>query len=108
MDVLAAFPLPLHEVPATGLPFEMAATSTSASVLADVHYRQRFVLVVTTLLLVLSTATVILRLWARGIIHQRLRSDDFWMLLALPFSYIDGICQYLGKATNLALKTVKY
>ena len=75
----------------------MAATSTSASVLADVHYRQRFVLVVTTLLIVLSTTTVILRVWARGITHQRLRSDDLWMLLALPFSYIDGICQYLGK-----------
>ena len=79
----------------------MATSSNSATVQSDVHYRQRFVLGVTTVLMILSSLAVILRLTARGLTHQRLRSNDIFMILTLQFSYIDGICQYLGKESCL-------
>jgi hypothetical protein len=61
-------------------------------------YNQRVVIVSTTLVLIFSNGSYILRLLARRKQNQKLQLDDYLMGLALPFSYIPAICLLYGES----------
>lgn len=63
----------------------------------EVEARKRSVLISTTIVLIVSTGSYILRLWARKKQAVKLQWDDYFMGMALPFSYIPAACMYYGK-----------
>ncbi|KAN0092112.1 hypothetical protein V8E51_017959 [Hyaloscypha variabilis] len=66
-----------------------------------VEYNRRIILAATITVLVLSNASYVLRLVARRMQHQRLQADDYFMGLALPFSYIPAVCLLYGLTCGL-------
>ncbi|RFU34878.1 hypothetical protein B7463_g1456, partial [Scytalidium lignicola] len=68
---------------------------------ANVNTRKTTVLVSTTIVLVVSHLSYILRLWARKKSTQKIMPDDWVMGAALPFSWIPAVCLYYGLTVGL-------
>lgn len=71
-----------------------------------VEYNRRIVLAATITVLILSNASFVLRLVARRMQSQRLQADDYFMGLALPFSYIPAVCLLYGLTCGLGMHQV--
>lgn len=76
-------------------------SSTSTACLpddpTDVHNRQTFAIVPTTIVLFLSILTYALRILARKKTRQELRWDDFLMGIGLVLSIEPAICEFMCK-----------
>ena len=65
--------------------------------LSDYEHLKKLILGVTTTVAALSTFTVLLRVLVRRKTDQPIKIDDYMMMLALLFSYIAVVGQYVGQ-----------
>ena len=69
----------------------------------DYLHNRRLILAVTTVLLVISTATTLARFLVRRMTRQSIMADDICMTCALLVAYMAMIGQYLGSDANPTL-----